>query len=70
MIHSPIDINTMSTVPEHPEYFYVKVGDVLITQLTNPTSSMKYMILTELVLLTSVLSVTWIKDITLNVVAQ
>ena len=70
MIHSPIDINTMSTVPEHPEYFNVKVGDVLITQLTNPTSSMKYMILTELVLLTSVLSVTWIKDITLNVVAQ
>ena len=46
MIHSPIDINTVSTVPEHPEYFYVKVGDVLITQLTNPTSSMKYTILT------------------------
>ena len=61
----------MSTVPEHPKYpDYVKVSDVL----TNPTYGMEVMILllTELVLLTSVLSVTWISrhNTILNTVAQ
>ena len=32
----PVDINTMSTVPEHPYYGRLKVSDIL----TNPTSGM------------------------------
>ena len=35
--YSPVDINTMSTVPEDPEYPSWKVSDIL----TNPTSDMK-----------------------------
>ena len=58
----------MSSVPEHPHY--VKVSDIL----TNPTSLKEVMILllTELVLLTSVLSVTWISghNTILKAVAQ
>ena len=38
--YSPVDVNTMSTVPEHPEYFYVKVSNIYIIQLTDPTSGM------------------------------
>ena len=32
--YSPVGINTMSTVPEHPFYDKVEVSDIL----TNPTS--------------------------------
>ena len=35
--YSPVDINTMSTVPEHGEYGRLKVSDIL----TNPTSGME-----------------------------
>ena len=36
--YSPVDINTMSTVPEHPDFDDdVKVSDIL----TNPTSGME-----------------------------
>ena len=37
MTHSPVDINTMSRVPEHPRYGNWKVSDIL----TNPTSGME-----------------------------
>ena len=60
-------------MPENPHYYDEldwKVSDIL----TNPTSGWRYMILllTELVLLTSVLSVTWISrhNTILNVAAQ
>ena len=33
MTYSPVDINAMSEVPEHPDYTYSKVSDIL----TNPT---------------------------------
>ena len=67
--YSSVDINTRSRVPEHPTYSHRKVSDIL----TIATSGMEYMILlTELVLLTSVLSVTWISghNTILNAVAQ
>ena len=35
--YSPVGINAMSTVPEHPEYPYYEVSDIL----TNPTSCME-----------------------------
>jgi len=39
MTYFPVDINAMSTVPEHPDLFssFRKVSDIL----TNPISSMK-----------------------------
>ena len=60
----------MSTVPEHPRYVdHLEVSDIL----TSPTSGMvRILLLTELVLLTSVLSVTLISrhNTILNAVAQ
>ena len=59
----------MSTVPEHPDYDDLEVSDIL----TSPTSGMvRILLLTELVLLTSVLSVTLISrhNTILNAVAQ
>ena len=60
----------MSTVPEHPDYLDdFEVSDIL----TSPTSGMvRILLLTELVLLTSVLSVTLISrhNTILNAVAQ
>ena len=37
MTYSPVDFNTMSTVPEHPDYDEWEVSDIL----TNPTSGME-----------------------------
>ena len=37
MTYSPVDINTMSKVPEHPEYYWKEVSDTP----TNPTSGME-----------------------------
>ena len=60
----------MSTVPGHPDYVdHLEVSDIL----TSPTSGMvRILLLTELVLLTSVLSVTLISrhNTILNAVAQ
>ena len=59
----------MSRVPEHPHNRGLNVSDIL----TNPTSCMvRISLLTELVLLTSVLSVTFISrhNTILNAVAQ
>ena len=60
----------MSRVPEHPRYVDdLEVSDIL----TSPTSGMvRILLLTELVLLTSVLSVTLISrhNTILNAVAQ
>ena len=36
-LYSSVDINTMSTVPEHPVYPSWKVSDIL----TNPTSGIQ-----------------------------
>ena len=69
--YSPVDINTMLIVPEHPEYPGWEVSDILtITKLL----IWRYIILllTEYVFLTSVLSVTLISrhNTILNAVAQ